>query len=153
VVGLYADASGQHAFSLNAGAYSTIDFPGASYTSANAINSAGEIVGAYGDAAGHDQGFLLTGGSFSTIGFPGATDTVVNGINDKGEMTGNYGNSSVTFGFLENHGFTFTGGTFTSLDVSFAGVGMTEALGINNSGQVVGIYLDNNGTYFGFIAK
>ena len=38
------------------------------------------------------------------------------------------------------HGFLYTGGSFTQIDVPFAGATSTEALGINNAGQIVGFF-------------
>ena len=46
-----------HGFLLSVGAYTTIDYPNATYTSANGINDAGEIVGRRDDAAGKTHGF------------------------------------------------------------------------------------------------
>jgi len=40
--------------------------------------------------------------------------------------------------------------TFTPIDVPFAGVVQTFALGINNGGQIVGDYLDSSGVH-GFL--
>ena len=48
------------------------------------------------------------------------------------------------------HGFINTGGTFTTLDVP--GAGFTEAFGINNAGQVVGLFADSSGVH-GFVAS
>ena len=80
--------------------FSTIDFPGASFTVAFGINNRGEIVGNYGFADGTGHGFLLDKGNFTTIDFPGAPATAPKGalgINDGGQIVGFYGTS---LGFL-----------------------------------------------------
>jgi hypothetical protein len=51
---------GHHGFLLRDGEFTSIDFPGALYTRALAINSRGDIVGAYRDAAGVNHDFLLS---------------------------------------------------------------------------------------------
>src|SRR5579864_6189480 len=70
--------------------FTTIDFPGASFTSANGINAQGDVVGAY-MSAGVMHGYLLSDGSFTTIDFPGASSTVPRGINPRGDIVGIYG--------------------------------------------------------------
>src|ERR1019366_620532 len=47
-------------------------------------------------------------------------------------------------------GFLYSGGTFTAIDYPGKTVTQTEALGINNSGQVVGFYVDPSGPH-GFL--
>ena len=50
--------------------FTTIDLPGAKFTGAFGINSAGKISGFYGDATGKTRGFLLNRGEFTSIEFP-----------------------------------------------------------------------------------
>src|SRR5262249_60184692 len=40
--------------------------------------------------------------------------------------------------------------SFTTIDVPFSGVSETQAIGINNRGQIVGFYNDSTGTH-GFV--
>jgi hypothetical protein len=47
------------------------------------------------------------------------------------------------------HGFRLTGVTYTTLDVP--GAALTVAQGINDSGQIAGLYQDSNGTFHGFV--
>ncbi|HKE95504.1 MAG TPA: hypothetical protein VKB34_14415, partial [Povalibacter sp.] len=49
-----------------AATFTSIDFPGASFTAALGINPQGDIVGRY-ISAGVQHGYLLSGGSFTTI--------------------------------------------------------------------------------------
>ena len=110
-------------------------------TIAKGINSAGQIVGSYWNGT-TNEGFLDTNGTFKTIS-DGAM-TAASGINDSGQIVG----SGPGEGFLD------TNGTFTTINVPGAASGL--ATGINNLGQIVGIwnnasgvqqgYLDTNGT-------
>ena len=68
IVGLYCDGAppclitptGTHGFFLSRHTFQTIDYPGAAATSTVGINSRGDIVGGWWDAAAHVHGFLLT---------------------------------------------------------------------------------------------
>jgi hypothetical protein len=51
-VGDYQDADGIHVFLLSDGLFTTLDVPGSTDPSANAINASGQIVGWYRDAGG-----------------------------------------------------------------------------------------------------
>src|SRR4051794_38550203 len=87
--------------------FTTINVPGALYTSAYGINNAGQIVGSFYDGTS-DHGFLDIGGSFTTIDAPGAiNDTRAYGINNAGQIVGSFYDSTGIHGFLD------TGGSFT----------------------------------------
>src|SRR6266542_2245758 len=47
------------------------------------------------------------------------------------------------------HGFLYTGGTFTTIDVP--GAIRTNAFGINDAGQIVGFFQDTSGGTHGFL--
>ena len=76
--------------------------------------------------------------TYAPIDFPGAAWTEVHGINRCGPLgrevniVGSYGDIQGT------HGFLLSNGEYTTLDVP--GKPSTEAWGINNRNQVVGIY-------------
>src|SRR5437867_8361390 len=80
---------------------------------------------------------------FTTIDDP-AADTVNGertrafGINDAGDIVGDFG----------RHGFLYSRGIFTTVDVP--GAVVTQAFGINNSGQIVGNFSDTTGAH-GFL--
>ena len=81
-----------YGFLLSGGTYSRLDRA----ATANAINNAGDIVG-----ADHvNAGYLYRGGVYTTIGVPGARSTVALGINDLGQIVG----SSALGGFLYSGG-------------------------------------------------
>src|SRR4029077_18204613 len=61
VVGGYTDNSGAiHGYQRNAGKFTTIDFPTATFTFAGANDFESDIVGDWGDTAGNVHGFLLS---------------------------------------------------------------------------------------------
>jgi len=131
IVGYYFDASNvQHGFLDTGGSFSPINFPGATSTTAFGINDAGQIVGDYIDAANGSHGYLDVGGIFSSIDVPGAKATLVYGINAAGQIVGYYFDASG-----HERGFLDTGGSFLTFDFSGA---PTQALGINDAGQIVG---------------
>ena len=83
---------------------------------------------------------LLAG---SALAYPGAQSTYPFGINDGGQIVGWYALNT------GNHGFLYSGGSFTSVD--YPGALSTYANGINNSGQIVGYYADAQGRVHGFL--
>jgi uncharacterized membrane protein len=80
--------------------FTSFDFPGATYTKAQKINSNGDIVGFYEDASGDQYGFLLKGGVYTSIHYPNAIQTSALGINDKDSIVGEFEDSKG-----KNHGF------------------------------------------------
>ena len=60
ILGDYTMAGTRHGFLLSGGQFSTIDFPGATFTSADAINQRGDILGRY-TVDGVSRGYLLVG--------------------------------------------------------------------------------------------
>ena len=68
---------------------------------------------------------------------PGATGTAAWGINDAGQLVGNYQ-------ALGPHGFLYSGGSVTTIDVP--GATYTELAGINDAGKIVGRYEDTTCT-------
>jgi len=58
-VGRYGDATGVHGFSDVIGNFTSINVPGAFFTTAYGINDFGNIVGGYGDAT-RDHGFIAS---------------------------------------------------------------------------------------------
>src|SRR5262249_35367449 len=133
--------------------FNTFDDPFAlGATFASGINASGQIVGYYRNARGF-HGFLQTQGTYFIIDDPLATgDTVANGINAAGQVVGSYQDAS-----LRLHGFLLNGVTYTTLDDPLGTSGTTpstsgtNAIGINDKGQVVGTYNDASGTTHGFL--
>jgi uncharacterized membrane protein len=119
--------------------YAKLNFPGASSTSPAWINNNNEVVGTYLDSANVTHGFKWQSGTFTKIDFPGATSTIPSGVNDNGIIVGTYILSSNA-----THGFKLQNGAFTTID--YPGfVGASGAIGINNSGTIVGNYGNSQG--------
>jgi probable HAF family extracellular repeat protein len=113
----------------------TIDVPGATVTSIDGINKAGEMVGYYGQYTSEAySGFLYNNGEFSYFDYPGQPVTVPGAINDSGLIVG-YATQQASERFTVV-GFTYDGTTFTTLQDGSDNV--TYAYGVNNAGVVVG---------------
>ena len=145
IIGSYADASGNHGFTLLNGQFTTFDVPGALGTFGGAINELGEIVGAYLPQNGNAHGFTFDGTTYSTIDFPGSDYTVLNGINNLGEIVGDYANA----GSAVLHGFSLKAGVFTTID--FPGSNLATYPVVNNFGVIAGTYVDANSVSHGFV--
>jgi probable HAF family extracellular repeat protein len=149
VVGDYRDSDGRfHGFFWDAGLYLTLDvpFPEATLTVPNAINNVGQIVGFYFDnnvteafPNGHAHGFLYDKGFFSAFDFPGASETLPLDMNDQGQIVGVYSDSNMVA-----HSFLLADGRWSTFEIPFPGVVLTDVSGINNRGQMVGRFLVSN---------
>jgi probable HAF family extracellular repeat protein len=119
--------------------YAKLNFPGASSTSPAWINNNNEVVGTYVDSSNTTHGFKWQSGTFTKVDFPGAASTLPSGVNDGGVIVGTY-----TLANFETHGFKLQNGVFTTID--YPGfVGASGAVGINNSGTIVGNYGNSQG--------
>ena len=119
-----------------------MDFPGTEFNQLLGLNFRGQAVGYFADSPGFtvDHAYIYdeNGSVFLQIVNAAWTSSQATGINDQGVVCGFYVDvSSVT------HGFMLNGGTLTTLD--FPGSNFTQALGLNNNGQVVGVYSTANG--------
>ena len=122
--------------------FTSLDFPGGNLTTGRGINNHGDIVGAY-RVNRPRHALLIKKGRYIPI----APDSILGinyrestNINDRGDITGQMIDEN---GFV--HGFLVIDGQVTILDVP--GATDTFALGINDSGLVVGYWdlLDQNG--------
>ena len=142
VVGTYTMSNGiTNGFVYLNGLITTIDYPGAPYTIGVALNNAGDVVGAYGDGSGYWNGFLYHDGDYSTLafGYPIA-------INDSGEILGFPGCcGSQEFSIYEN-------GTYQPLGLEIPGATYMMPEGLNDAGQIVGVYQNTSGQMYGFEA-
>ena len=169
IVGFYTPNDGtststggshRHGFLLSNGAFRSIDFPGASSTEAWRINDGPEILGRFRSTA-DDKWHLysLQGATFIPVAdFPGAAETSpdtyahLGGLNLQGDIVGIYCLSACNNLFSSGasvHGFLLSGGIYTTIDPPTAILSL--ALGINNSGDVVGTYQDPSGAIHGYL--
>jgi probable HAF family extracellular repeat protein len=124
------------------GTFHELQVPGATNTDPLAINSAGDIVGAYGDAQGRAHGFLYRNGMFHTIDVPGSSSSFAADINASGTIVGNFGSRA----------YVLRDGSFTFIDAP--GAFATSATAINDRGAVAGLALepnDSDGREVGFV--
>lgn len=147
VVGFYNDDVLFHGYTLANGNYSTFDFPGANVsTFPSVINNHGVIVGSYQNEDGSFHGFIYNG-SFSTFECPTSGQLESLAINDTGDMVG-----TCILPSNPSSGFKFTAATRQTTPISFPGAFSSSPVSINNSGQIVGTYLDGNTDLFhGFL--
>ena len=75
------------------GAFTPINFPGATETIVQGINNSGEVVGWY-TSGGQTHGFTYHNGTYLSVDYPGASVTELFGINNNGEIVGTYTCSS-----------------------------------------------------------
>ncbi|HLG87485.1 MAG TPA: PEP-CTERM sorting domain-containing protein [Alphaproteobacteria bacterium] len=109
------------------------------------INNAATIGGFDNNAPA--QGFTLTlPASFTSQNFPGSTSSMVTAINNAGDTAGIYTDAAGN-----THGYTFIGGTFTTVDNPASTV-FNQALGIDDADRTVGYYAPTQAGTTGQIA-
>jgi probable HAF family extracellular repeat protein len=147
VVGDYQDAAGRfHGYLWTRGRFTTIDGPAGTGATLTNLNDRGQIIGLYaptGDPARRD-GFVLSGGRYTTFDLDAATAlTLPLGINNRGMIAGFTAARFDATADANAHGFVLRqggGGPVTRIDVP--GALGTGAMGINDRGQVVGLYIN-----------
>jgi len=134
----------------SAGQLTEFAIPGASFTSANAINDFGSVAGVYQLAdTGESHGFVrdVSGNFTYPIDYPGGTSTIPRGINSSGWIVGSYVDTQ-----LVQHGFLFRPpDRFVSY--TYPDSTSTTLEGINDRAQTCGQYTDTAGVRHAFIAR
>jgi len=131
--------------------YKDVKAKGAVETDTYAINDSGIIAGDYVDSAGAQHAMILKGTTPKKIDDKtcgtgsGSTGISFYGINSAGNAVGWC--TSTTSG--EAIGLLYTKGKLTEFTVPKALA--TEGNGINDKGDVVGIFIDSNGAQHGFL--
>jgi len=85
------------------GNYTTISYPGSSFTFAGGANIWNTVVGIYVDSAGNGHGYIWRAGSYTSFDYPGASLTEAAGINAVGVIVGIFVDSAGNV-----HGFVRT---------------------------------------------
>jgi hypothetical protein len=120
-----------------------------------AVNNAGAIAGDYVDAKSIQHAMILAGKKLTTVdhkdcqtsgGFSSGAIAFY-GINNVGAAAGWC--TSTTTG--QYQGFVYAGRKFTA--VNFPKSIATQAIGINDKGDVVGLYLDSGSVQHGFVKR
>jgi len=114
-----------------------------------AANNSGLVAGYYYDTNIVPHGFFFDGKNYAAIDAPGATmGTLLVTINDKWEAGGSYTTSDG-----KNHGYTYVGGKFQTVDPPNSNFTNTIVTSINNVGDVVGNFTDTTGKANGFLLR
>lgn len=154
IVGSYGPSQ-MHGFVLRKGDIVTVDFPGATFTVCTGINNSGRITGQYLESDGSAHGFLWEDGNFiatfQVTGNNGPQNTFPRAINDQGQVAITPLNSfEAPTAFIRN-----PDGTIVTLNMRTLlqpiGAVEGELVGINNRGDLVGLFFPNRLDIVGFL--
>lgn len=150
IAGQFDDANGvTHGFVIANGVFTQVDVPGAVFTSVNGINASGDLAGIYVNDAGHILGYAYVNGTFTTLDVPGSIRTSAFFLNAKGQVVGTYRTPDNV-----RHGFVWSKKKgFVTIDHPDAATPAgTSVVGINDRGEVIGTYVDEeDGNRYGFV--
>ena len=173
VAGIFTDAQGfQHGFircEFCEPVYRPIDVPGAVQTmdiefetgfglgtAAIGINDEQEVVGLYATADHYSAGFKMSHGKFTSIDDPLSSHLPGFGsrlftINNFGDIAGAYIKQANATSPPVSEGFLFNGKDYIPISLPNADMGGlgTQASGLNDLQQVVGVYTDPQGQFHG----
>ena len=136
-----ADGEKFVAFTLIDGVFETYDFPDAKNTYFYALGNNGLAAGHYEDSEGLFHGVILENGELRQYDFPNSAETEIYGYSDStGALTGNFTDTS---GIRRG----FSGETI----VEFPGASETYADFVSGLGNIVGSYVDTEGTYHAYL--
>ena len=128
-------------FTLIDGVFTTHDFPGSKNTYFYALGNNGIAAGHYEDSNGLFHGVILENGELRQYDFPNSVQTEIYGYSDStGVLTGNFTDAS---GIRRG----FSGETI----VEFPGASETYADFVSGLGNIVGSYVDAEGTYHAYL--
>jgi hypothetical protein len=149
--------------------FKQIDFPGAVQTqniffelgpglgtAVAGINNHSDVAGLYATQGLWSNAFKFANGHFTSIDDPAATHAPAEGsrsfgLNDYGDVVGSYLNQASPTVYPINYGFVFDGKKYIPVFVKDSDKGFfgTQANGINNRQEVVGVYSDVAGNLHG----
>jgi probable HAF family extracellular repeat protein len=124
----------------------------ATETDSYGVNNAGVIAGDYVDSAGVQHAMVLAGTKVTTLNHPNCATSggsaagaiAFYGINTVGAVVGWCANTKTG----QANAFMYANGKFTA--INFPKSTGTEATGINDKGEIVGLYFDSAGAQHGF---
>jgi hypothetical protein len=117
------------------------------------VNNAGTIAGDYVDSAGIQHAMILAGKKLTSVDHSNCVNTggfsagaiAFYGVNSAGAAAGWCASTKTGFDL----GFVYSGGKFAA--IKFPKATSTQAIGINDKGSVVGLYVDSSGVQHGFV--
>jgi hypothetical protein len=120
-----------------------------------AVNNAGMIAGDYVDSGNVQHAMILAGKKLTTVNHKNCATSggfssgaiAFYGINNKGAAAGWCTDTTTAL----YDAFVYAGGKFTA--INFPKSLETQAIGINDKGEVVGLYFDSNGAQHGYVKK
>jgi uncharacterized membrane protein len=133
--------------------YGPLNVPGAfEVLNPTAVNGAGQTIVNYMDSsfAMHSAVIDPTGNA-TLVAVPGANHTLAYSINNAGQIVGSYFVYDPAKGY-STHGFYRdpASGSYSTIDVAGGASSSTQAMSINDLGQIAGSYYDNTGEH-GFL--
>lgn len=143
------------------GVITDINPSGSILTTAQGMNTAGQLVGSGFSGTSKEYGFIYQNASYLTFTIPGADATEARGINDSGLIAGfaQFPGGAPGSGTIDAFVGNPSSGYQLLSDPLAAGTGIATNAGqgtfgeaINNSGQIAGDYTNANGNTFGFLA-
>jgi hypothetical protein len=127
------------------------NFPGAVQTMVVGINGAGSTAGIYMDAGGTTHGYTDIGGVFTTVDEPGTVFNQALGINSSNTTVGYFALDQAA-GQMGQSAYSQLNGVFTNINALLPATNQnSQAVGINNAGNIVGFYLPTAATSIGFL--
>jgi len=144
ISGLFLSADGSiQGFEFAGSKYREITPPGATQTYVSGISTSGELVG-FATQGSNNVDFAFSHGKYQRIVIPNAPAAFLYGINPQGTaLAGQYEPSNGVFA-----GFLFQNKTLQTLQCP--GSNVTADYGLNDAGEVVGLFVDSSGVQHGF---
>lgn len=133
VVGTYKDGLNTRAYLYHNGLVSDLGTLGANFSTANAINDAGQVVGSSLRTDGLYHAYVYANGSMTDLGTLGGAHSGANDINSLGQVVGG---AQVVMGGSDMHAFLYSEGMM--MDLGTLGGWWAAAMAINDQSQIVG---------------
>jgi hypothetical protein len=138
-------------FTFKAGVYATWPEGDPASVSFDDVNDARHVVSNVGHRDFTSQAFFRDEHGKTLLAVPGAIATQAYALNDRDVVVGAYEHDPDRFGIATTSAFAWTADKgFRTFDVPGA-AGLTIAWGVDRAGATVGVYIDAQSVYHGFI--